>query len=566
MRNKKRFAKLISSLLVASMAAGLVAGCGGGGDQGTSGNAEAAGGTESTGNAGGGSSSDAGAQDGVPTYRIATVRWTDAWPTDFLDSGIMAEMEEKYGINIEWEIYYASDWAEQKSLLLASGDLPDAFLGSNALTSSDLTQNKDSFIDLAPYVNEETMPNFMRATQENPSLLAVCTERDGTILSLPKELPLRPEVAGYAAFINKEWLDNLGLEMPTTCEELEEVLYKFVTEDADGDGDPNNEIGISAYAAANRLSSDLWQIMGMYAGTFVSRQDNYMGLDANSQPVFVPVEQNYYEAVKWMRNLWERGILDPEYFTQDNSMYTAKLQAEGGSRAGLIFGWTADAVVGLNVGQYQVLEAPTAYDGNHYVENATTNIDIANRELIITNNCQNPEKLLAWADGFYDDLATLQTYYGSISDGCITDNGDGTYTVNVPSDGSSLDTSAWSNSLRDFGPKYMSPSFQEKVTLPEDQGDGVKLALDEVNGKYVKEDTNVVMPVLHYTDEEEARLTTLGTDIYTYVESMYAHWVTEGGIEEEWDDYLAQLDQMGLQELLEIQRTAYAAYQESLGK
>lgn len=247
-------------------------------------------------------------------------------------------------------------------------------------------------------------------------------------------------------------------------------------------------------------------------------------------------------------------------------MYTAKLQAEGGSQAGLVFGWTADAVVGLNVGQFEVLEAPTAYDGNHYVENATTNIDIANRELIITKNCQNPEKLLAWADGFYDDLVTLQTYYGSISDGCITDNGDGTYTVNVPSDGSSLDTSAWSNSLRDFGPKYMSPDFQDKVTLPSDQGDGVKLALDEVNGKYVKEDTNVVLPVLHYTDEEESRLTTLGTDIYTYVETMYAHWVTEGGIEEEWDEYLAQLDQMGLQELLEIQRTAYAAYQESLGK
>ena len=35
----------------------------------------------------------------------------------------------------------------------------------------------------------------------------------------------------------------------------------------------------------------------------------------------------------------------------------------------------------------------------------------------------------------------------------ITDNGDGTYNVDVPSDGSSLDTSAWSNSLRDFGPK-----------------------------------------------------------------------------------------------------------------
>ena len=245
-------------------------------------------------------------------------------------------------------------------------------------------------------------------------------------------------------------------------------------------------------------------------------------------------------------------------------MQTAKLQAETGAQVGMIYGWTADAVLGLNAKQFTVLEALESNDGKHYVENATTNIDIGNRELVITNKCQNPEKLLAWADGFYDDLVSLQTYYGSVSEGCITDNGDGTYTVNVPTDGSSLDTSAWSNSFRDFGPKYMSADFQSKVVLPEDQGDGVKLALDAVNARYVTEDTNVALPILHYTAEEEERLTTLGTDIYTYVESMYAHWVTEGGIEEEWDGYLAQLDQMGLPELLEIQKTAYAAYLEAL--
>ena len=52
----------------------------------------------------------------------------------------------------------------------------------------------------------------------------------------------------------------------------------------------------------------------------------------------------------------------------------------------------------------------------------------------------------------------MQTFYGSIPDQ-IQDNGDGTYDVLVPSDGSSLDTSAWSNSLRDFGPKYMNRGF-----------------------------------------------------------------------------------------------------------
>ncbi len=63
----------------------------------------------------------------------------------------------------------------------------------------------------------------------------------------------------------------------------------------------------------------------------------------------------------------------------------------------------------------------------------------------------------------------MQTFYGSIPDQ-IQDNGDGTYDVLVPSDGSSWDTSAWSNSMRDFGPKYMNPEFYDKVSLPADQG------------------------------------------------------------------------------------------------
>ncbi len=68
----------------------------------------------------------------------------------------------------------------------------------------------------------------------------------------------------------------------------------------------------------------------------------------------------------------------------------------------------------------------------------------------------------------------LQTFYGSISDSKIQANDDGTYEVLVPDDGSSLDTSAWSFSMRDFGPKYMNESFYDKVTLPADQGDGIK--------------------------------------------------------------------------------------------
>ena len=159
----------------------------------------------------------------------------------------------------------------------------------------------------------------------------------------------------------------------------------------------------------------------------------------------------------------------------------------------------------------------------------------------------------------------MQTFYGSIPDQ-IAENEDGTYDVLVPADGSSLDTSAWSNSMRDFGPKYMTDEFAAKVTLPENQGDGIKLSEDAVNGKYVTDDKNVGLPMMQYTDDELNTITMLGTDIYKYCEAQYAHWVVDGGVEDEWDGYIEQLKQMGVEDLVAVHRNAYDVYLENMGK
>ncbi len=503
----------------------------------------------------------AAAEEEKPTYKIATVRWTDAWPTDFLYEGIMQELADKHGINIEWQVYYNSDWAEQKSLLLASGDLPDAFFGSICLNATDVAQNKSYFLELTDLI-DANMPNLKAAMEKAPELKAIATDRDGKIYSLPKLLPLRPEVCGNILYINKDWLDNLGLEMPKTVDELTTVLKAFVTEDADGDGDPNNEFGLTNAASSAMLSGDLRNILFPF-GTMVSRDNNYMGLNGEGTPVFMPMEENYKDAVVWMHDLYASGVLDPEYFTQESSMATAKRQAENGSQVGLLSGWTADAEAGVNAPQFAALESVEGPDGNHYVENASNYLDISDRELIITNKCENPEKLLQWADDFYTDLVAMQTFYGSVPDQ-IAENEDGTYDVLVPEDGSSLDTSAWSHSMRDFGPKYMTDEFAEKVTLPENQGDGIKLAEDEINGKYVTDDKNVGLPMLQYTEEELSRINAIGTDVYKYCEAQYAHWVVDGGVEEEWDGYIEQLKQMGVEELVNIHRTAYDAYKANM--
>lgn len=498
-------------------------------------------------------SSDTGAKE---TFKIATVRWTDSWPTDYLESGVMKQLEENLNVDIEWQVYYYSDWAEQKSLLLASGDLPDAFFGSITLQETDIAQNRSSFVDLTDLI-PQNMPNLAKVFEEDPTLKALATNSEGRIYSLVKKLPLRP-VAQEVMYINQKWLDKLGLSVPTTYTELEQTLKAFATQDVDGDGDNSNQYGYTNKAS---LLNDLRQLLSPF-GTLISRSGNYMGLNAAGEPVFMPVEDNYKEAVKWANKLYKEGALDPERFTQDDSMVTAKTQATTGAQVGIVYAWTADAQVGVNAKDFTLVPAIAGPDGERYVDYDPTFLDMANRELVITNQCKNPELLLKWADQFYTDEVSLQTYYGSIPDQ-IKKNDDGTYEVLVPTDGSSLDTSAWSNSFRDFGPKYMTKDFQSKVILPKDQGDGVKLAQDAVNAPYVK---NTAFPTVSYTDEQLQSITALSTDIYKYVETQYAHWVVDGGIDAEWDDYIKTLDTMGLQDLLKIHRDAYNVYLETINK
>ena len=129
--------------------------------------------------AGCGNGKDSKVNGGDNTFRIVIVRHTDAWPTEFLEEGIMKELEEKHNIDIEWEIYTTSEWTELKGLLFSSpDDMPDAFLGSNAIMESDIQVYSDQFVELTDLIKEH-MPNLTKILEEDGELKAVMTTRDG---------------------------------------------------------------------------------------------------------------------------------------------------------------------------------------------------------------------------------------------------------------------------------------------------------------------------------------------------------------------------------------------------
>ena len=347
-----------------------------------------------------------------------------------------------------------------------------------------------------------------------------------------------------------QWLKNLNLEVPNTIDELEAVLTAFKEQDANGNGDPNDEIPFTSIG----LGTDFLMPFGI-------NDPNGTGflINEDGSASYIYTSEQYKEGLKWAHKLYAAGLIDNETFTQDQIIRDAKCDDPEVSRVGFGYAWSYDAIFRRWMNEYAVIAPLAGPDGVRYQQGDKNGVSsLKSNQLSITTVCRYPEVVLRWADQFYTGEASIQNFWGGLGE-VTSDNGDGTYSLNNPPEGTSADAWYWARSLRDFGPKYSSLEFDSRIVLDPTQGDGLKVAMDAETAQYVHD----CFPELKYTPEEYSELSFLGADINTYVDTMRAKWVTEGGIDEEWDAYVAQLNVMGLEEMNAIYLGAYARYQQA---
>ncbi|WP_339315783.1 extracellular solute-binding protein [Paenibacillus sp. FSL R10-2734] len=473
------------------------------------------------------------------TLKVLTVRW-GSMGDNFTHSEWLKELEEKTNVKIEWQVMSSNDWNERKSIMLASGTLPDIIIGSQTFGDSDIVNNLSLFRPLDDYI-EQNMPNLKAAMQETPEMKRISTFPDGKIYSLPARLPSRPK-SSRQPVINKTWLDKLGLKIPDTIDDLYNVFKAFKEQDPNGNG-KQDEIPFI------ETGNDLISPFGI-----ADLNNNYMVIK-DGEPVFYPVSEAYKEALKWENKLFEAGVLDDEIFTQDETLRSAKFSNPDAPIVGFSYQWTPDAVFGKWSNQYMTIPPIAGPDGKRYTVGNPNGMNLSRNELLITTSCKYPEIAARWADQFYTNEASIQNFWGAIGT-VIKKNDDSTYMLMDPPAGTSADAWYWEQSLRDFGPKYVSPSFENKIILNPNSGDGLKLQLDKLGSNYVK----LPFPNVMYTADEFKKLPTLTTDIDSYINTMRAQFVMLGGVDEAWADYVQQLRGMGLDQMVKIRTNAYSRY------
>jgi putative aldouronate transport system substrate-binding protein len=354
---------------------------------------------------------------------------------------------------------------------------------------------------------------------------------------------MRPKTRNHL-IINKKWLDDLNLAIPTNIYELTNVLKEFKAKNPNGQG---NVIPVSFNGDIHIDFLNPFGITDIY-GTMMTVKDG--------RPFFYPTSPEYRAAIKWVRELWEAGLIDQETFTQNWNMFNGKRQNAVAPMVGIALEWTHDAAFGQWSNQYIAIPPLAGPDGKRYAGGDPNGIfNIERNEALITSSCKYPEEAARWLDEFYTNEASIQNFWGAIGT-VISKNADGTYSLNDPPADTSADAWYWNQSLRDFGPKYVEASFNDKIKLSPLSGDGLKWETAKVSDPFVMEP----YPNIIYTNDEVNDLSTLGAEIGAYVGLMRAKWVTQGGIDADWDGYVRQLEQIGLSNFVKIRIDAFNRY------
>jgi putative aldouronate transport system substrate-binding protein len=508
--------------------------------------------------------------DTQQTFTIMTPPWGD---TDPSKAWINGEYEKMTNVKIEWNLVPSDGWKDKRAIVFASGDLPDVVAGMDGsnLTPTDELQyaSQGLILPLAKLIEDETL-NFKKILAENPMDRKLIAQDDGDIYSFPFLSVCYHCNFSQKMFINKTWIDNLGLKMPTTTEEFYNVLKAFKEQDANKNGDPNDEIPLIGQAD-NGWHID-WDGFLMCAFTY-SDPDTRMAVE-NGKLVFTPITDKYKEGLAYLNKLYSEGLIAPESFTNDNATNT-KLNVASyptaviGAYPYAYQNYAGDTDIWK---QYEILPPLKGPDGFVTTPNYELKRNVIRGYFAITKSAENPALIVHWLDYFYSAEGAMLRMgregieWRKAKDGELDFNGNQAVyaTLKTPETDPYYNNVDWSQNI----PWYQSRESRESVVAAQDWKDpnisnGTEIQLFQGTKPYeaVAISVDQSLPPLSVPSDKIGDYSRYQTEITDYCKESLVKFITgDMNLTADWDAYKAQLDKLGLQVYMQLSNDAYANF------
>ncbi len=214
----------------------------------------------------------------------------------------------KVGITIKFVAVPRAEEVSRVQLMMASGTGPDLMLSYTASLVEGF-YNESGTYDLAPYVDgADQVKNLKEYIGEE--CLNVARNEAGNLWGIAAR---RATTAANNIFIRKDWLDEAGLQIPTTVDEMYTVLQAFKK---------NHPNAFSSAFAVNTRANDPHGTISMAFLKNVADKTSY-DIQAASAADLIYSDPGYGEYFKWINSIYNEGLMNPEYYvnvTNDSAM------------------------------------------------------------------------------------------------------------------------------------------------------------------------------------------------------------------------------------------------------
>lgn len=491
--------------------------------------------------------------------------WSESMGIEFL--------KETTGILLQCESYNKEAWDTQFTLKMSNGTLPDiVFAAFQDRADVNKWGQQGVFANWLDYA--DLMPNFMAYREREPKAAAYETAENGAVYGNTAVRSTDRSCINDQTYISLKWLKAVGKKVPTTQEELLDVLRAFKTGDPNGNGKAD-EIPVSSNDASGfRLN---WVFRAGF-GIYSTNTDFLVQADKDRKIYLADITDANKDYLKFMRQLYEEELMDNACFVQNDDEYMQKTKAEN---VGLWTSWNAlQGSTGRSDGDLYKDYAMYAGFTTKYTDEIIFPLYIKAAEgarTMINAKSKYIEacaRLIDW--GLYSAEGGTQWGYGK--EGVTFEYVDDGAGNKVPKADKFADLKTYPSEMQ--WRRY-------KVFLPGNAGGYVLSTKDKIVSEMSKEelqkqlDTNSVygaaafaelfvrnnkceecFPFLVFTGEEREAMGTKQAEIAEYIKTMRVGFINGTvDIDAKWDEFCNTVKSMGAEDVIKIYQQAYDRYQ-----
>lgn len=447
-------------------------------------------------------------------------------------------IQEATGVAVEY--LSGSGGTEALSLRIVAEETPDIIdeWWGNFPGGIDKCLADGTIIPLNDLMDAGYMPNFVQYLKDHPEVDKLCKNDDGIYYTVPM---IRAEDS-YMVFngniVRKDWLDDLNLEVPTTIQEMEDVLVAFKEQKGASTG----------FAPA-------WNNYSRMVYAFGIAEDFY--INADNKVAYGYIEPAYKDFLTLMNRWIDMGIADPDMFNQSYDTWSAKIAS---GKTGFVWGNTGGELgsklqsIKAEVPGMDWIPVPNPV----LVEGESFPMDISASPVnsvgaSISSSCKYPEAAAKLLDYVFSPEGILLSNFGVEG-----------ITYEYAEDGSIRFTDFVKNNPDGYNQEqtlnhYMGTKNKSFLNTREymDLTYALDVQLESVNLWRTDNAVCKLMPNVTLTAEESAEYASIMSEIGTYVDEMKLKYMLGTESLDSFDQFVKTIHSLGIDRAIEIRQAAY---------